>query len=120
MQAESGDDAVTANPTRSGRIPKAKAKVAGAIKELLSKRPRKPTQKNVIQSSPSAESLTEVKGPVTDLKLFHKIFLGATEKEKENLRSRKIYVQEKKKWYRKTDKHGSGFFVTAANGHGRW
>lgn len=61
MQADSGDDAVSANPTRSGRIPKVKAKVADAIKELLQKRPRKPTQKKVIESSPSEESLTEVR-----------------------------------------------------------
>ena len=96
MQADSDDDAITANPTWSRRIPKAKAKVASAIKELLSKRPRKPTPKNVIQSSPSAESLTEVKGPVTHLKLFHKTFLGASKKEKENLSSQKFYIQEKK------------------------
>ena len=50
MQADSGDDAVSVNPTRSGRIPKAKAKVAGAIRELINKRPRKPTQKKVIES----------------------------------------------------------------------
>lgn len=33
--SESGDDAVSANPTRSGRIPKVKAKVAGASAESL-------------------------------------------------------------------------------------
>ena len=58
--ADSGDDAMSANPTRSRHIPKAKAKVAGAIKELINKRPRKLTQKKVIEL-PSEESLTEVR-----------------------------------------------------------
>jgi hypothetical protein len=57
METDSGDDAVSANPTRSGRISQAKAKVASAIKTLSTKRTRKP---RTIESSPSKESLLNV------------------------------------------------------------
>ena len=56
MQADSGDDAMSANPTRSGHIPKVKAKVAGAIKELFNKKTQKPAQKR-------SSSLHPVKNP---------------------------------------------------------
>ena len=46
---------------RSGHIPKVKAKVAGAIKELFNKKAWKSTQKKVIESLPSEESMTEVR-----------------------------------------------------------
>lgn len=56
MQTDSGDEAVSANPTRSGRIPRAKAKVADAIQNLFTKKTRKA---KVIESSPSEESLVK-------------------------------------------------------------
>ena len=46
----SDSDTVAGNPTRSGRIPTAKSRVAGAIRGLLPKRVRK----SVVASSPSA------------------------------------------------------------------
>jgi hypothetical protein len=60
------EDTVIGNPTRSGRRPTVKAAIAGAIKSLTGKRPRK---KKVVESSPSQESLTEV--PVTYSLLCH-------------------------------------------------
>lgn len=52
MQADIGDDAVSANPMRSGHIPKVKAKVAGAIKELFNKKAWKLTQKRSLSLYP--------------------------------------------------------------------
>ena len=59
---DSAGETISANPTRSGRIPTTTAKVANAIKDLLPKRGRK---EKVIQSSSSEESLTEVRTGVS-------------------------------------------------------
>ena len=61
MPTNSGDDAdaIIANPTRSGHIPKVTAKVADIFHTLIAKRPRKQVQKKVVESSPSTESLAE-------------------------------------------------------------
>lgn len=55
---DSDDEPINANPTRSGRIPTTTAKVANSIRALL---PKKGHKEKIIRTSPSEESISEVR-----------------------------------------------------------